>query len=63
MAVDDDPGQEANLTITDLSPQKVVGIDVLNGLEQELVTSTEDGNIVISNLLIKDYPIILRISD
>jgi hypothetical protein len=40
----------------------VVGIDVLNGFEQELVTETENGNLVIRNLLIKDYPIIIRIS-
>ena len=63
MAVDDDPGIEATLTIPDLSAKKVVGIDVLNGFEQELVTSTEDGNLVIRNLLVRDYPIILRLID
>lgn len=63
VAVDDDPGIEATLTIQGLSAQKVVGIDVLHGFEQELVISTEDGNTVIHNLLVKDYPIILRLSD
>jgi hypothetical protein len=38
-AVDDNPGVTANLTFPDLSAQKVEGIDVLNGFEQELVTS------------------------
>lgn len=63
VAVDDDPGIEATLTLPGFSAQKVVGIDVLNGCEQELVTSTKDGNIVINNLLVKDYPIILRFSE
>jgi len=59
VAVDDDPGIEATLTLPDFSAQKVVGIDVLIGFEQQLITSIEDGNLVIRNLLIKDYPIIL----
>ena len=60
-AVDDDPGVQATLTLPGFLAQKVVGIDVLNGFEQELVTSTEDGNLVIRYLLVKDYPIILRL--
>ena len=62
VAVDDDPGIDATLTIPRLSAQKVVGIDVLHGFEQELVIDTEDGDIVIQNLLVKDYPVILRLS-
>jgi len=60
IAIDGDPGIEATLTLPDFSAQKVTGIDVLNGFEQELVTSMEDGSLVIRNLLVKDYPIILR---
>jgi len=30
--------------------------------EQKLVTSIENGNLVIRNLYVKDYPIILRLS-
>ena len=44
-----------------VSAQKVAGIDVLNSFEQELVTSIEDGNLVIENLLVEDYPIILHV--
>jgi len=47
--------------VRDLSGHKVLGIDVLNSFQQELVTSTTDGNLVINNLLVRDYPIILRI--
>lgn len=63
VAVDDDAGVEATLTLPGFSAQKVIGIDILNGFEQELVTSSEDGNLVIRDLLIRDYPIILRLID
>ena len=63
VAVDDDPGIEVTLTFPGFSDQKVVGIDVLHGFEQELVMSTEDGNLAIENLLVRDYPIILRLTD
>ena len=61
VAIDDDPGVEAKVTLPGLSGYKVVGIDILNSFQQELVTSTEDGNLVIDNLLVKDYPIILHL--
>jgi len=63
VAVDEDPGVKATLIAHGFSPQKVMGIDVLNGFEQQLVTSTEEGNLVIRNLLVKDYPIIIRLTD
>ena len=62
VAVEDDPGIEATVTFSDFSAEKVTGIDVLNSFEQELVTSTEDGRLVIRELQVKDYPIILRLS-
>ena len=63
VAVDDDPGIEATITLPDFSAKKVTGIDVLNSFDQELVTSIEDGSLVIHDLLIKDYPVIIRLSD
>ena len=60
IAVDDDPGVTATLTVPGVSAQRVMGIDILKGFEQQMVTNTEGGNLVISNLLVKDYPIILR---
>lgn len=62
VALDNDPGIESTLTFPGFSAQKVVGIDVLNGVEQELITSVEDGSLVIQKFLIKDYPIILRLA-
>jgi hypothetical protein len=61
-AVDDDPGVPAKLTIPGITDHTVTGIDVLHGFQQQMVTSEDDGNLVIHNLLVKDYPTILRIA-
>ncbi len=60
-AIEDDPGVSATLTFPGLSAQKVVGIDVLNGFEQEMLIDNQDDNLLINNLLVKDYPILLRL--
>jgi len=61
-AVEDDPGVQTTLTFPGLSAQEVTGIDVLNGFEQEMITDVEGGALVIHDLLVKDYPIILRLT-
>jgi hypothetical protein len=60
VAVDYDPGVPSTLAFPGASAQKVIGIDVLHGFEQELIIENENGNLVIRDFLIKDYPIILR---
>jgi hypothetical protein len=57
-----DPGIETTVTVPGFSASEVIGIDILSNLEQELITETENGDLVIRNLLVKDYPIILRIT-
>jgi len=61
VAVEDDPGVNSTLTFAGTSAQKVIGIDVLHGFEQELIFVIENGNLEIRDFLIKDYPIILRL--
>ena len=61
-AVDYDPGILSTLIIPDFADWNATGIDVLNGFEQELISTIEDGNLVINDLFIKDYPIIIRLS-
>jgi parallel beta-helix repeat protein len=61
VAVDDDPGVPATLTIPGFSGYAVTGIDVLYGFQQQLVTNEVDGDLIIRDLLIKDYPIMLRL--
>ncbi|GAI12725.1 unnamed protein product, partial [marine sediment metagenome] len=59
VAVDSDPGVAATLTLPWPSAQSVKGIDVLHGYEQQLISSVEDGNLVIRGFLVKDYPIFI----
>ena len=61
MALDYDPGVMANLTIYDLTTQDVIGIDLLNGFKQTIIINNENGDLVIQNLIVKDYPLILHI--
>jgi len=63
VAVDYDSGIPSTITFPATSAQKVIGIDVLHGFEQELIIEMEGGNLVIRDFLIKDYPIILRLID
>ena len=62
VAADYDPGVTATLTFSGLVDYQVAGIDALYGYQQQMITSEEDGDLVIRNLLVKDYPIILRLS-
>lgn len=61
IAADHDPGIKATVVLNGFAAHEVIGIDVLNGLEQQIITSTKNGNLVINNLCIKDYPIFFRI--
>jgi len=63
VAVDHDPGIPSTLIIPDHAGQKATGIDVLFGFEQELITSNENGDLVISGFLLLDYPIFIRLSN
>ena len=65
-AVDNDPGVKTTLTFPGVSASRVTGIDVLDGFdgfEQELIVETGSGDLIIRNLLVKDYPIIVRLTD
>jgi len=63
VAMDDDPGVTATLVLSGLAGKRVTGIDALNGFQQEMTTEVEGGDLVIRNLLVKDYPIIVRLID
>lgn len=59
--VEEDIGTVSTLTIADVSTSTVTGINVFYGFEQGLVAETADNNLVIHNLLVKDYPIFIKI--
>ena len=60
--VEEDEGEKHTLTVNDSAAKKVVGVDVIQGFEQELTFELVDGNLVVNDLLVKDYPIFLRIT-
>lgn len=60
-AVESDPGTPLRVAFPDQSISRVVGLDVLLGFEQELIPANESGGLVLRDLLVKDYPIILRL--
>jgi len=63
VAQDEDPGVPATITFPGLTAETVTGIDVLHGFEQELVFETDGNDTVIRDLLVKDYPILIKLSD
>lgn len=63
-AVEEDPGVPVNLTVMGTRVNNVVGVDVYNGVEQELnFYTTRGGNLRIAGLLVRDYPIILHLTN
>ena len=63
VAVEYDPGMLSTLVLPGRAGQIAIGIDVLYGYEQELETTNEGNDLVVTDLLIPDYPIIIRLSD
>ncbi len=61
VASDYHPGVNITLNLGEISPDIVAGIDSLNGFQQPLQIHREHGELIIPNLLIRDYPLILRI--
>jgi len=59
-AVDDDPGVTANLTLRG-SADTLMGMDALAGFQQELNVSQAAGRLVVDDLVLRDYPILLRL--
>lgn len=62
VAVDADPGVKSSLAFPGLSGWRVVGVDPLRGLEQELTAASESNALIVRDLLVRDYPLFLRFS-
>ena len=63
IAQDEDLGIPATITLPGLTAGTVTGIDVLDGFAQELVFEIDGDDTVVRDLLVKDYPILIRLSD
>jgi len=63
VAQDDDPGVPATITFPSLAAGSVTGIDVLHGFEQEVIFEINGEDTIVRDLLVKDYPILIHLSD
>jgi hypothetical protein len=58
---DDDHGTTASLTFADMAGRTATGIDVISGVRQQLVTTDQGTELFVSDLLISDAPVIVRL--
>jgi len=59
VASDEDPGIPTTLVVHGFADQTATGFDILHSFGQELIISNEDANLVIQDLLVRDYPLIV----
>ena len=59
--LDDYQGVKATITISSDAPERIVGIDLLTGREQELAFSVDGDRLIVHDLIVKDYPLLLRL--
>ena len=62
VAADYDPGMTTTVIISDFAGWGATVVDSVYGFEQELITSNENGDLVIHQFLLKDYPIMIFLS-
>lgn len=62
-ADDDSPGIATDVTFPDTQFQQAIGIDILNGGEQVLQLSKNEGKSILKGVLIRDYPIVIKLHD
>jgi hypothetical protein len=58
---DNPPEARADIVIHGFNPSKATGVDVLNGLEQELKVTAESGTSILKDMLVMDYPVLIRL--
>ncbi len=60
-ASDHDQRTAASLTFAGMAGRSAIGIDVVGGVQQQLITSDEGADLVVSDLLISEAPVIVRL--
>jgi len=61
VASEDDPGVITDLTFRGGSAARVTAIDILNGVQQPLQTTTQGNDLVVRSIRLRDYPLLLRL--
>ena len=59
--LDDYAGVTVDIAMATDVPRQIVGIDMLNGREQVLRFDNKAGQIIVPDLIVKDYPLLLRL--
>ena len=59
---DDDSRTEASLTFAGMAGKTATGIDVISGVQQQLNTTDHGPDLIVSDLLITDAPVIVRLA-
>ena len=62
VVVEEDPGVKVDIKVSGFTDWNVMGIDTLRSFQQPIVSSSENGDMVIQNLIVRDYPLILRVT-
>jgi hypothetical protein len=62
VAVEEDPGVPATITLPGDPATSALGLDVLAGIQQSLITERSGSDLVIRDLLVKDHPVFVRLS-
>jgi len=62
VAAEYDPGVPMTVTVPGFGGHTVTGVDLLHGFEQQLEASEAGEDLVIRDLLVKDYPVLVRLS-
>ncbi|MBI4552111.1 MAG: discoidin domain-containing protein [Candidatus Latescibacteria bacterium] len=57
------PDIRADVVLPGLQCERAAGIDTLNGVEQELEVSIQGADTTLTGMLIKDYPVVLRLDN
>ncbi len=60
-AVDNDPGKATTITLNKARVKQVTGIDPFYAFQQEIVGSEEAEGLVLKDVLVKDYPVFIRL--
>jgi hypothetical protein len=55
------PGIPQTVTLPGLADHHALGLDVLFGFQQTLVAEVEDSDLVIRDLIVRDYPLLLHL--
>jgi hypothetical protein len=58
---DEDPAVQTDIIIPGQKFSKAIGVDIINGTEQQLVIETKDNDTVIKAILLKDWPLIIKL--